>query len=319
MGHAERTGSKPQNKQVIIEAIRGYSPRICPNKGGVVVGRPRKQTVDYFPHFVTTDSRTKFILEQSWGNDGYAFWFKLLELLGRSEGHCYDCSEAANKKYLVALMKIDESTIDEILEVLADLGNIDRELWDEHKIIWCQSLVDNLADVYSKRTVSAPKRPLTAPEPPAPAEEPEPRKRGRPKKAENEKAGAGGTRGVYEEIAELYNAICVSFPKIRSLSEARKKAIKARMANGYTVESFKELFTKAEASSFLKGKNDRNWQATFDWLIKDSNMAKVIDGNYDDKGGGSYGPYPDRGNFGRSAGAGGPGEFKPSGGFKGNE
>ena len=56
------------------------------------------------------------------------------------------------------------------------------------------------------------------------------------------------------------------------------------MANGYTVDSFRELFQRAQASSFLKGKNDRNWQATFDWLIKDSNMAKVIDGNYEDKG-----------------------------------
>ena len=79
------------------------------------MGRPRKQTVDYFPHFVSTDSRTKFILEQSWGNDGYAFWFKLLELLGRSEGHYYDCSATANEKYLVALMKLDKDTISEIL------------------------------------------------------------------------------------------------------------------------------------------------------------------------------------------------------------
>ena len=79
------------------------------------MGRPRKQTVDYFPHFVSTDSRTKFILEQSWGNDGYAFWFKLLELLGRSEGHYYDCTASANEKYLVALMKLEQTTIDEIL------------------------------------------------------------------------------------------------------------------------------------------------------------------------------------------------------------
>jgi len=127
------------------------------------LGRRRKQTVDYFPHFVSTDSRTKFILEQSWGNDGYAFWFKLLELLGRSEGHYYDCSETANEKYFVALMKLDKDTIGEILEVLADLGNIDKKLWDERKIIWCQSLVDNLQDVYSKRTVSAPKKPFTEP------------------------------------------------------------------------------------------------------------------------------------------------------------
>lgn len=287
------------------------------------MGRPRKQTVDYFPHFVSTDSRTKFILEQNWGNDGYAFWFKLLELLGRSEGHYYDCSQPADKMYLVALTKVTEEQADAILEMLALRGNIDLELWREHKIIWCQSLVDNLQDVYSKRTVSAPLKPFTIPEEEQADQDPEaepepeekPRKRGRPRKADAAPAGEQKARGVYEEIRDLYNEICTSFPKVRSLSEARKKAIKARMANGYTVDSFRELFQRAEASSFLKGKNDRNWQATFDWLIKDSNMAKVIDGNYADKGGGSYGPYPDRRNTGGSD----PGGFKPSGGFKGTE
>ncbi len=122
-------------------------------------------------------------------------------------------------------------------------------------------------------------------------------------------------RGVYEEIVKLYNEICVSFPRLKSLSEARKKAIRARLSSGYTVESFKELFQKAEASSFLKGKNERNWRATFDWLIKDSNMAKVIDGNYTDKGGINYGPYEDGGSSGGFTAD--PEQFKPSGGFNG--
>lgn len=281
------------------------------------MGRPRKQTVDYFPHFVSTDSRTRFILEENWGNDGYAFWFKLLELLCRSEGHYYDLSEAANGKYLEALMKVDGETANSILDTLADLGNIDRDLWEERKVVWCQNLVDNLQDVYSKRTVSAPVRPFTEGQPEeTPEPEPPAKKRGRPPKTpEDGQSGQASQRGVCDEVAALYNEICASFPRLRSLSEARRKAIKARLANGYTVDSFRELFQKAEASSFLKGKNDRNWQATFDWLVKDSNMAKVIDGNYDDKGGGGYGIGTDRGGTG--GGPAGPGAFKPSGGFKG--
>lgn len=86
----------------------------------------------------------------------------------------------------------------------------------------------------------------------------------------------------YKSIAALFNEICISFPSVKALSDARKKAIKARM-NTYSLDDFKTLFEKAEASSFLKGKNNSNWSATFDWLIKDSNMAKVLDGNYDDK------------------------------------
>ena len=86
-----------------------------------------------------------------------------------------------------------------------------------------------------------------------------------------------------KQVVALYHEICISFPKIRSVSAARQKAIKARL-NTYSLNDFRTLFENAEASSFLKGKNERNWTATFDWLIKDSNMAKVLEGNYADKG-----------------------------------
>lgn len=99
----------------------------------------------------------------------------------------------------------------------------------------------------------------------------------------------GAVRHDYQQIVDMFNSICVSFPSVRSLSDARKKAIKARL-NTYTVEQFKTMFEMAEASSFLKGQNTRNWQANFDWLVKDGNFAKVLDGNYaDKKSGATYG------------------------------
>ena len=87
----------------------------------------------------------------------------------------------------------------------------------------------------------------------------------------------------FQLVVDLYHKICVSFPKIRSLSDARKKAIKARMKT-YSIEDFKTVFENAENSSFLKGSNDRNWSANFDWLIADKNIAKVLEGYYADKG-----------------------------------
>lgn len=86
----------------------------------------------------------------------------------------------------------------------------------------------------------------------------------------------------YSEIISLFNSICVSYPRITRLSDARKKAIKARL-NQYSVDDFKRLFELTEASAFLKGSNNRNWSATFDWIIKDGNIAKILDGNYRDR------------------------------------
>jgi DNA-binding transcriptional regulator YhcF (GntR family) len=86
---------------------------------------------------------------------------------------------------------------------------------------------------------------------------------------------------VFITIRELYNSVCGSYPRLVKMSDARKKAINARFKTGYTLDDFQTLFEKAEASDFLKGANKRNWSATFDWLISDTNMAKVLDGNYD--------------------------------------
>lgn len=91
-----------------------------------------------------------------------------------------------------------------------------------------------------------------------------------------------------QQIVDLYHSICTSFPSVRSISAARQKAIKARL-NTYSLDDFRTVFENAEASSFLKGANDRNWSATFDWLMKDQNMAKVLEGNYADKPQRGYG------------------------------
>ena len=88
----------------------------------------------------------------------------------------------------------------------------------------------------------------------------------------------------YQLIADMYNNTCVSFPKITKLSDSRKKAIKARLKK-YSVEDLQRAFEMAEESDFLKGSNKRNWSASFDWLMNDSNIAKVLDGNYKNKTG----------------------------------
>lgn len=87
----------------------------------------------------------------------------------------------------------------------------------------------------------------------------------------------------YKQIVNSFNSICKSYPKVNKLSEARKKTIKARFNNGYDYQDFINLFEMAEQSEFLKGENNRSWQANFDWLIKDANFAKVLDGNYSNK------------------------------------
>lgn len=122
------------------------------------MARPKKQTVEYFPHYVSS-GKTMFILENSFGNDGYAFWFKVLELLGMTDGHIYDCRNTADWEFLLAKTHVSEDLANKILKKLADLDAIDSELW-EKGLIWSDNFVKNLTPVYNNRKAEVPKRPV---------------------------------------------------------------------------------------------------------------------------------------------------------------
>lgn len=122
------------------------------------MARPKKCTVDYFPHYVTGNSRTVFILEQKYGNDGYALWFKLLELLAVTDGHYVDFNDHTDLEFFAAKAKIDADKAIEIIDQLASLKAIDRQLWKQ-KVVWCQNFVDNLSELYARRRISLPQKP----------------------------------------------------------------------------------------------------------------------------------------------------------------
>lgn len=94
----------------------------------------------------------------------------------------------------------------------------------------------------------------------------------------------------YNVVVDDYNRICSNLPKVTALSDARKKAIKARI-NKYGCDGIMKAFRKASESDFLNGTNGRNWRANFDWIMKDANMAKILDGNYDNLGNAEGGDY----------------------------
>jgi hypothetical protein len=128
------------------------------------MARHKKQTVEYFPHDCdASDSKTLTIIQDQFGNDGYSFWFRLLERLGKSEGHCYNCNSPDAWQFLLAKAHMENDKALKVLDKLAELGAIDKELWG-NKVIWCQNFVDRLVDVYDKRTIGMPHKPYFRPE-----------------------------------------------------------------------------------------------------------------------------------------------------------
>ena len=127
------------------------------------MGRPQKDTVEYFPHDAKASAGdTITALEGQFGNDGYAFWFKLLEHLASSEGHYIDCGNTKKWQLILARARVKHETGVEIMKLLVEMGAIDRDLWGKG-IIWCQNLVNNVAQVYQNRRRPIPLRPVVMP------------------------------------------------------------------------------------------------------------------------------------------------------------
>lgn len=114
------------------------------------MARPEKNTVEYFP-FYCEDGNKMFYLEETYGNDGFATFIKLLRELAKTNYHYLDLSKPTTQMFLSAKCKISKETLLLIIKDLVDLGKFDKILWEENCIVWCQDFVDSIQDAYFKR------------------------------------------------------------------------------------------------------------------------------------------------------------------------
>ena len=118
------------------------------------MARPRKAVVDYFPHDCH-HGKTIPILEKKFGLIGYAVWFKLLEQLGKTNGHAIDCKDEIVWMHLSTEIGVEEEELDGILNLLSRLGAIDSVLWGV-RVIASENFLAGVEDAYRKRKVEIP-------------------------------------------------------------------------------------------------------------------------------------------------------------------
>lgn len=64
----------------------------------------------------------------------------------------------------------------------------------------------------------------------------------------------------------------------------RGQMLRARV-NEYGVDAVLQAIEKVRVSDFLKGGGSKEFIITFDWFVKPNNFPKVLEGNYDNRGG----------------------------------
>ena len=86
-----------------------------------------------------------------------------------------------------------------------------------------------------------------------------------------------------QQVVDLYHEILPSLPSVLKVTDARRKAISARIHDDLkTPSEWRVFFSRVGKSDFLTGKAD-NFRADLEWLCKPSNFLKVREGRYDPK------------------------------------
>jgi hypothetical protein len=252
--------------------------------------RPRKQTVDYFPH-TCNHGQTMFVIEQRHGNDGYAFWFKLLELLGRTEGHFLDCNKLTTWNYLSAKTLVSKEKAEEILNLLSELEAIDAELWNV-KVIWSDNFLKGLSFAYRNRDFPIPDKPdyqLWLSRISGVSDEEYPQSKVKERKEKESKgneiycqpmADAGNSFNV-QFLAKLWNEIAppelsrvnLPFKRPPKAMAKIKDALKRNPEPDWWVRAIQRIYD----SPFLRG--EKGWKADIDFVA--GKAEQILDGKYD--------------------------------------
>ena len=102
-------------------------------------------------------------------------------------------------------------------------------------------------------------------------------------KEEKDKSFSEKERIDYDAIVKCWNETNTLLPNVKMLNNKRKEQIRTLLAsNNATVDDLMKAINIISMSSFCQGKNDRNWRASFDWLIKDTKscFSRLFEGAY---------------------------------------
>lgn len=115
------------------------------------MAQPEKNNVDYFP-FLCKEGKAINYIENRYGNDGYSTWIKLLREIAVTDFHYLNLSDEIQFMFLSSKCRVDENMLDNIISDLCKLGEFDKELWQDYKIVWSEKFIYFIQEAYKRRT-----------------------------------------------------------------------------------------------------------------------------------------------------------------------
>lgn len=255
------------------------------------MGRPKNNSAEYFSHDADMRNDVKVkALRRRFCHTGYAVWNYILETLTDSENFELDFREV-NRELLAADYELP---VDELTEIVEYACRIDLlQMSEDGTVLFSAAHKRRFAQLLERRSklsqagkkgmasrwnnanedITTNKEVIT--------------QDSKEKETEVKESKGKKTEYPYQDIVALWNSVCSSLPKIKSLNDNRRQKIRLRLAE-FSDDSSRwlpvcqEIFERIQASKFLCGGNNSGWTASFDWVFGNSkNWLKIVEGNYD--------------------------------------
>ena len=276
-----------------------------------MAGRPTKQGIDYFPIDVGffTDVKIRKI-SRACGSQSTSILICLLCNIYKDEGY-YILWDKDLPFVIADTVGVSEGAVKEVLIKSLQVGFFDQELYEKYKILTSSGIQKRflLATYQRKETTIIPEylincannsinctnNSINHSDNEQSKSKVKVNRKKRKEKENNKETSPNGEEKKDElslshsqkidwvGLMNWYNSLFRDkLPAIKSMTETRKKAVKARIAQ-YGKESIRTVFNLVLQSSFLLGGNDHNWKCDFDWIFKQANYTKILEGNYNGK------------------------------------
>ena len=116
------------------------------------MARPQKEGLDYFPHDTDAVNDEKLeALRALYGNDGYAFFFILLERIYRSPNAEIDISDAETLQILARKVSVTQQLFSEMMQTALKWGCFDKSSYEKRGVLTSNGVKKRASPVIEKR------------------------------------------------------------------------------------------------------------------------------------------------------------------------
>jgi hypothetical protein len=116
------------------------------------MARPIKEGLDYFPHDTDASTDEKIeALRVLYGNNGYAFYFIILERIFRTNNFEIDVSDAETIQILARKVEVTVEEFNKMLKTALKWGCFDKKIYEERKVLTSNGIKKRASVVIEKR------------------------------------------------------------------------------------------------------------------------------------------------------------------------